>query len=87
MQCLKSYFSSLFQKKSDGKEGIDVASLKKTLVIIQDLTVALDKLKWIYAKINAQRTLLTFYARGKCIPHFNMTISDLGLSLDSKSSH
>ena len=37
---------SLFlQKKSDGKDGLDVAALKRTLVTIQDLTVALDKLK------------------------------------------
>ena len=35
------------QKKSDGKDGLDVAALKRTLVTIQDLTVALDKLKWL----------------------------------------
>ena len=40
-----SNLSKCLQKKSDGKDGLDVAALKRTLVTIQDLTVALDKLK------------------------------------------
>jgi len=42
---LRAITTALAKKKSDGKDGLDVAALKRTLVTIQDLTVALDKLK------------------------------------------